>query len=432
MNLLPTADGRTGLKILQTMLKDRSLLGALTAMRQHVGPAFQITLPGFQPAVLVGPESSRQILVSQRQQFLWRSPDDPVVKLLRRGLLVEDGETHACPRHVMEPALQRQQVLAHIPAMTAVTDRVLANWADGSTQDMLVEMRKIALLIFMKTLLGVDFEPEMARLWQPILKAIKYISPGLWILWPEMPRLGFKQSLDELDTYLYQIISEQRANPPPSPNPQSSDLLTRLVQTPGKDDGWVRDQVLTMLIAGHDTSTAMLAWALFLLGQHREVMAAAQAEVAVALPSVESLPLFETLDQVIKETLRLYPPIHVGNRIAAENTAVSGYEIKAGTRVMYSIYLTHRDERHWPEPDKFMPERFARGAKRPSAFSYLPFGGGPRACIGAAFAQVEAKVVLARILQQFELTAVGGEVRPYMGATLEPHPGVLMHVRRRK
>ena len=133
MKPLPTADGRTGLKILKSMLKERSLLGALAAMRQHVGPAFQITLPGFQPAVLVGPESSQQILVSQRQQFLWRSPGDPVVKLLRHGLLVEDGDAHACPRRVMEPALQRQQVWAHIPEMTAVTDRVLATWEDGST-----------------------------------------------------------------------------------------------------------------------------------------------------------------------------------------------------------------------------------------------------------------------------------------------------------
>jgi cytochrome P450 len=129
--------------------------------------------------------------------------------------------------------------------------------------------------------------------------------------------------------------------------------------------------------------------------------------------------------------LRLYPPIHVGNRLVAEDTALSGYELRAGTRVMASIYLSHRDERYWEEPQAFRPERFERGGERPPAFTYVPFGGGPRACIGAAFAQVEAKVVLARILQRFTLEDVGRPVWPYMGATLEPHPGVFLRVKRR-
>jgi len=117
--------------------------------------------------------------------------------------------------------------------------------------------------------------------------------------------------------------------------------------------------------------------------------------------------------------------------MATVETAVSGYEIKAGTRVMASIYLSHRDERYWDAPTEFCPERFERGAKKPPALTYIPFGAGDRACIGAAFAQVEAKVVLARILQQFELQDTGRKVKPYMGATLEPHPGVFLRVKRR-
>jgi cytochrome P450 len=135
---------------------------------------------------------------------------------------------------------------------------------------------------------------------------------------------------------------------------------------------------------------------------------------------------------VIKETLRLYPPLHVGNRIVTEDAAIAGYELQAGTRVMASIYLTHRDPRYWDEPQQFRPERFAPKAKRPPAFTYVPFGGGPRACIGASFAQVEAKVVLARILQQFDLESTGRSVRPHMGATLEPHPSVFLRVQRRR
>ncbi len=201
-------------------------------------------------------------------------------------------------------------------------------------------------------------------------------------------------------------------------------------------DDLIRDQILTMLIAGHDTSTALLAWVLHLLGVHPDVMARARAEVDAVLgaaePTAANVEHLEYLDAVIKEALRLYPPIHVGNRIVADDAVIAGYELKAGTRLMASIYLTHRDERYWDAPAEFRPERFARDAERPAAFTYVPFGGGPRVCIGATFAQVEARVVLGRILQQFDLTSTGRRVHAYMGATLEPHPGVFLRVQRRQ
>ncbi|MCB9445425.1 MAG: cytochrome P450 [Ardenticatenaceae bacterium] len=438
---LPVAGPETGLTVLKGLARDRSLLTAMAIMRDEVGPAFQITLPGFQPAVMVGPDSNRQIMVSQREHFHWRSPSDPVTKLLRHGVLVEDGEKHDYLRAQMEPVLLKPQVMPHIPAMQAYTDRVLANWADGSVQDMLVEMRRAALLIFMGTLLDVEFGPDLERLWQPILRAIKYISPGLWIVWPDMPRFGYEEALAQMDDYLFGIIRERRTrleiddDQSLISNLQSPDLLTQLARNPEMTDDLIRDQILTMLIAGHDTSTALLAWALHLLGKHPEAMVQAVAEVDAVVGQddlteahMSQLPY---LDSLIKETLRLYPPIHVGNRIAAQDIEVAGYELKAGTRVMASIYLSHRDGRYWDAPEEFRPERFDRGGDRPPAFTYIPFGGGPRACIGAAFAQVEAKVVLSRILQQFELIDMGRPVKPYMGATLEPHPGVFLRVQRR-
>lgn len=437
---LPVAEPETGLHVLKELARDRSLLTAMAIMRDEVGPVFQITLPGFEPAVMVGPESNRQIMVSQSEHFRWRNPTDPVTKLLRHGLLVEDGEEHACLRAEMEPLMQKRHTLPHIPAMQAYTDRIIANWEDGSVQDMLVEMRRVALLIFMGTLLDVEFGPDMERLWQPILKTIKYISPGLWIIWPNMPRFGYKDALTQMDDYLYQIIAERRAKMTREPDftgkYDTPDLLTHLVSLPQMTDDLIRDQILTMLIAGHDTSTALLAWSFHFLGKHPEVMAQAKAEVdavvgqdALTEAHVQQL---HYLDSFIKETLRLYPPIHVGNRLVAEDTAVSGYELKAGTRVMASIYLSHRDERYWENPEAFCPERFARGTKNPPPFTYVPFGSGKRTCIGASFAQIEAKVVLARILQQFDLEDMGRKVKPYMGATLEPHPGVFLRVKRRR
>ncbi len=435
---LPVAGPETGLKVLRGLARERSLLAALEIMRDEVGPAFQINLPGFRPAVFVGPEHNRAIMVGQRRSFRWRSPSDPVTRLLRHGVLVEDGEAHDRLRAVMEPALQKPQAIRQIPAMVAYTDRVLDGWPDGSVQDMLIEMRRVALLIFMGTLLDVEFGPDLERMWAPILRAIRYISPGPWIVWPRIPRPGYRKALAQLDGYLYGLIRERRQSAggdDDATGEPAADLLTRLVQTPGMSDDLIRDQILTMLIAGHDTSTALLAWALHLLGTHPDVLDRARREVDGAIgdgtPAAGTIDELHFLDAVIKETLRLFPPIHVGNRLVAEETAVSGYELPAGTRVMASIYLSHRDERHWEEPECFRPERFERGAERPPAFTYVPFGAGPRACIGAAFAQVEARVVLGRILQRFDLEDIGRPVRPHMGATLEPHPGVFLRVRRR-
>lgn len=436
---LPTADPLTGLKVLQGLVRERSLLAALEIMRDEVGPAFRIALPGFQPAVLVGPESNRHIMVSQREHFHWRSPTDPVTRLLRHGVLVEDGEQHASLRAYMEPALQKPHVLHHLPTMQAYTDQVLDGWADGSVRDMLVEMRRVALLIFMGALLKVEFGPDLERLWRPILRTIRYISPGLWIIWPNIPRPGYRKALAQMDDYLYTIIRDRRKHLEHHAPHSPTDLLTQLVSLPGLSDDLIRDQLLTMLIAGHDTSTALLAWALHLLGRHPAISAQAQAEVDIVLGrdeastlTINQLNQLPFLDSVIKETLRLYPPIHVANRIVAQDTAVSGYELKAGTRVMASIYLSHRDERYWDAPRCFRPERFAPDADRPPALTYIPFGAGPRVCIGAFFAQIEAKVVLARILQRFELADTGRPVRPHMGATLEPHPGVFLRVQRRQ
>ena len=432
---IPEAQPETGLKVLRGLARDRSLLTAMEIMHADVGPAFRITLPGFRPAVLVGPESMRAVMVSQQEHFRWRSPTDPVTGLLRHGVLVEDGAEHDRLRALMEPPLDKPQALRQIPVMQAQSDRVFDGWADGSTQDMLVEMRQVALLIFMAALLDVDFAPDMARLWSPILRAIKYISPGLWIIWPGMPRFGYRQALEQLDAYLYSIIRDRRQrDPSAAPGDDSADLLTALVRVPGLSDDLIRDQILTMLTARHDTSTALLAWVLHLFGAHPDVLARAQAEVDAELgsdaPAAAALARLTYLDMVIKETLRLYPPIHVGNRIAADDMTLNGYELQAGDRVMASIYLTQRDEHHWDEPRAFRPERFAPGVRHP-AFTYLPFGAGPRTCIGAAFAPVAAQVVLSRILPHFTLAGAGRKVHPYMGATLEPHPGVFLRVQRR-
>jgi cytochrome P450 len=406
---------QTGRAALRALLHEGSPLGPLKVMARQVGRFFQIPIPGFRPFVVFGPEANRRVLVTERDKVLWRN-SDPVTDLLRRGLLVTDGAENDRYRALMEPALHPSRLPNYTRMMIEQTDRVSATWKDGEVIDMLVEGRKIALLIVMQTLFTKDVWDDLPHLWQPILNAIKFISPGMWIFWRNIPRPGYRKSLRQLDAYLHRIIAERRMGG------LEQDLLQHLVDA-GLTDAVIRDQMLTMLIAGHDTSTALLAWTFALLGGHPDV----QARLVHEVDSMDKSPL---LDQVIKESLRLYPPIHLGNRGVVEAMEFDRGTIPAGERMFYSIYLTHRDPAVWEDPDAFCPDRFARGRKTPP-FSYIPFGGGPRACIGAAFGQAEARVVIARLLKTHQFEFMNHKIHAHMGATLEPRPGVKLKVFRR-
>lgn len=427
----PVADLQTGLQSLKVMWRERSPLGVLALQHRLLGTVFRVNLPGFRPIVTAGHQLAREVMVSDRHSYAWRTPADPVAKLLRKGVLVTDSAEHLALREEMMPFLQRRAMLDHIPTMQRATQQVMNTWQSEQTVDMLVEMRKVALLILMDTLFAVDMWPDMRRLWPAVMGVLRYISPGAWVVAPKLPRFGFAKPLAQMDDYLYSIITERRAA-----KAQGDDMLSHLVHNTAWSDDVIRDQMLTMLIAGHDTSTALLAWSLFLLGKHTDWYEVIQQELAQTVDdkaiSAETLPKLTKLDQFLKETLRLYPPIHVGNRRRLETGEVAGHCTAADERVMVSIYATQRDPDVWETPDSFDPERFCphQKHKRP-AFAYIPFGGGPRNCIGAAMGQIEAKVVLVHILQQYDLNLLNGNVHAHMGATLEPRPGVSMAVTRR-
>jgi cytochrome P450 len=427
----PTPDGQTGLRALRAMIQQKSPLAALTVFHQTLGDVFQINLPGFKPIVMVGPEANRFVLVTHRAELRWRSEQDPITKLLRQGLLVIDGEPHDTLRHVMTPAFHRRMLAVYVAAMWRYTDQISATWPENRPIDMLDQIRRMAMLILVGTMFRTDFTPKMERLWPAVLKSLSYISPGAWVIWPGIPRPGYAHALRQLDEYLYEIIRLRRAS-----QQVCDDLLGLLVSTQGLSDDLIRDQLFTMLIAGHDTSTALLAWAVYLLGRHPDLAGRAQVEVDAVLgsniPTLETISQLNYLEQVINETMRLYPPLHLGNRLAAVDVEFQGYHIPAGSRIMYSPFLSHRQPEYWPNPTQFDPERFGPEAtKRRPAYTFVPFGGGPRICLGAAFAQVEAKVILARLLQGFNLTLIEPKVHLHMGVTLEPRPGVIMQVQRR-
>ncbi len=409
----------TGRAALAALFREGSPLGPLKVMAAQVGRFFQIPIPGFRPFVVFGPEANRKVLITERDKVLWRNTD-PVTDLLRRGVLVTDSEEHDRYRELMETPLHPSQLSHYTQTMIEQTDRVTSQWQDGEVVDMLVEGRKIALLIIMQTLFSTDVWEDLPRIWTPILKAIRYISPGMWIFWRKMPRLGYGKALRQLDQYLYAIIEERRkAKEEWKVESGRGDLLQHLIDA-GLSDDVIRDQMLTMLIAGHDTSTALFAWTFALLGQHPEVLQRVVQEV-------DTLERSTLLNRVIQESLRLYPPIHIGNRRMADEMHFAEGTVPAGERLFYSIYLTHRDPSIWDNAETFCPDRFTHGRKTPS-LAYVPFGAGPRACIGAAFGQAEARLVIAHLLKTYTFEFTNHKIHAHMGATLEPRPGVRMKV----
>jgi len=426
----------TGRAALRAFFKEGSPLGPLKVMAQHVGRLFQIPIPGFSPYVVFGPEANRKVLVTERDKVLWRNTD-PVTDLLRRGVLIVDGEEHDHYRKFMEPPVHPSRLSDYTSQFITHTDKVSSQWKDGEVVDLLVESRKIALLIIMDTLFSKDVWNDLPRIWKPILKSIQFISPGAWIILRKIPRFGFRKPLQKLDEYLYKIIEDRRrnlesanyvprsdmlANTQEQAPAIQNDLLQHLIDA-GLTDDIIRDQMLTMMIAGHDTSTALLAWTFALLGQHPEI----HQRIVNEVDTMDKSPL---LEQTIKESLRLYPPIHIGNRRVANEMEFCEGKVPADERMFYSIYLTHRDPEVWENAETFCPERFANGKKTPP-FSYVPFGGGPRTCIGATFGQVEVRVVMTQLLRNYTFEFTNHKIHPHMGATLEPRPGVMMKVTKR-
>lgn len=427
---IPTTNAQTGRLALKQMFKKRYFLAGLEALHAGLGDIFLLSLPGFEAIMLAGPEANRFVLTSERDAFLWRTEGDPVTKLLRHGVLVLDGEEHDEMRRKIMPSLHKQMLSSYVEGMWQSVDQVSASWTDGGTINLLDEMRKIALLILTRALFKEDFTPYLQSHWDAVIQSIKYISPGLWLIWRDVPRPMYKRPLAQMDHYLYQMIEFRSKN-----LGETDDLLGALIQS-GMNADDIRDQLLTMLIAGHDTSTALLTWTLYLLSVHPETMQACLDEIETHIgdrePTLEDMNLLECLERVINESTRLYPPIHLGSRKTARDIVYQDYLLPADTRVMYSIYLTHRHPDYWDRPTEFDPDRFLpENSQGRVPYSFLPFGGGPRNCIGMAFAKLESKLVLARLLQKFTFAYVGGNPRPKMGATLEPHKVILSTTFRR-
>jgi cytochrome P450 len=359
---------------------------------------------------------------------------------LGRGLVTLEGAEHRRHRRLVQPVMHTRSIAAQAEAMVDLAAARVASWSDGATVDTLREMQDLTLRIVCSALFRLDEDRDAERLVSAVHAFAASLNVVLRRAFPVpawIPTKGNRlrrQTVGEVDALAYDLIRRRRREP-------GDDLLSLLVLATDADGGpalsdvEVRDELMTMFFAGHETSAAVLTWALYLLASHPEVADAVRAEIAgvigdraVAMADLPRLPL---LGQVVAETLRLYPPAWVFDRSPVRDMVVGGFTIPRGANVLLSPWVAHRDPRHWEAPDEFRPQRFAAGWTPPRG-AYLPFGDGPRMCVGNRLAEVEMLLVLATVLPKVDLSIVDTlTVRPEGDATLRPKGGLPMTVRRR-
>jgi cytochrome P450 len=389
------------------------------------------------------PEAVHHILVDNNRNYR-KSPNYQGLKLvLGEGLVTSEGEFWRRQRRLSQPAFHRDRVASFVGAMVDETDRMLARWTTrvGEVIDFHAEMMNLTLRIVARTLFSTSVGPEADAIREALGVAIHHandyaeavIKPPQWLPLPKNFR--FRRSMKTLDSLVFRIIDARRRGE----NADAADLLALLMAATedgrGMSDQQLRDEVMTLVMAGHETTANALAWTFYLLSKDPEVERRLRRDVVAAIgeraPDAEDAPRLRYAKMVVEESMRVFPPVWAIERQALEDDVVGGFRLPKRALVAISPFLLHRHRDYWQNPEGFDPERFApeNAEKRPK-FAYLPFGGGPRQCIGMGFATIEAQMILARIVQRFRLELVPGHrVEPEPVVTLRPRGGLPMRLR---
>jgi len=368
---------------------------------------------------------------------------------LGRGLLTSEGETWKRHRRIMAPAFDPRSVVGYAPIMTGVTEELLSEWdalPEPREVDVAAAMMHATLHIISRAMFSSDSDEIVDAVESGVGQYQSIVRPSLfdllhfpqWLARLLMP-LPTDGIFDEFDRQVDRLLTERGQQPDAEPK----DLLARLIAARDTETGGgmtpkeVRDQVVTIFMAGHETTSLALSWTWYLLSQHPAVEAKLHHELADVLggrtPRNEDIASLRYTRMVIEESMRLYPPAHTTGRQPIKPDEILGHRIPAGAEVLIMPWLLHRKPQLWENPERFDPERFApeRSAARPR-FAYIPFGAGPRICIGAAFAMTEAILILATIAQRYRLRLKPGHpVEPQGLITLRPRYGMQMTLERR-
>jgi cytochrome P450 len=385
------------------------------------------------------PEWIQDILVARQHLFVRDTGATLLRELVGDGLLTRDEPEHKERRRVLQPAFHRAQIASYADAMVRECMRASEPWNANSTIDIFAEMKRLTLAIVGATLFGADFRQSadrIAAVLQRVIRRSRWIAPGFALLepvaqlyrglLPRGPSLFFGSERAELESIVAPVIEARRRC-------GGTDVLTLLLAEFSDDDA--TNEIVTMVLAGHETTATALAWAWHLIGTHPEVEAGMIEEIDGLTANRD--PCFEDLGQlsytamVFQESLRLYPPAPVFGRRPKEPVAFGGYDIPPGSSILLSPYITQRNERWFSNPDAFMPERW-RNISMPK-FAYFPFGGGAKMCIGESFARMEGVLVLATLARRWRFSAAGdSDVGMEAWVTLRPDRPVLMRAEARR
>jgi cytochrome P450 len=366
---------------------------------------------------------------------------------LGRGLLTNDGESWLHQRRLIQPAFHRKRIATYSTIMTDATEKLLERWQSNiqrdSSLDIAQEMMNLTLGIVGQTLFSMDLSEETNTIGPAVTTLLNLLGHYVYAPFPpiNIPTSRNRRLLEvnrSLEQVIYHIIAERRQQ-----DVDTGDLLSMLLSArdeetgEGMNDQQIRDELMTMLIAGHETTANTLAWTWYLLSQHPEVEQHLYSEIDQVLgeniPTLEHLPDLKYTNMILEETLRLYPPAGIYGRKTIADDELRGYHIPANSMIIISPYATQHHPDYWPDPERFDPERFTteHSAGR-SHYAYFPFSSGPRMCIGSSFAMMEAQLILATIAQRYRLRMVPGHpVEPQLLVTLRPKYGLQMTIQHR-
>jgi cytochrome P450 len=419
----------------------QDMLGFLEQTARDYGDVARVRLAHMRLFLLFHPDAIEETLVTRNKDFIKNVTEQAWFVLLGNGLLISEGDFWRRQRRLMQPAFHRTRIAEYGQTMVAFTERLLEGWRDGQIRDMHQEMMGLTMEIVAKVLFDADVSLQAREVGDALHVALDEFNRQMLtpvqvpIFIPTPANVRFRKAIGKLEGIIYDIMRQRREA---GPDGYTNDLLSMLLQAQDDEesaeefgrtmsDKQLRDEMMTIFLAGHETTANALSWCWYLLAQHPEVEEKLLAELTAVLgdrsPTPADMPRLSYAEKVVKEAMRLYPPVwFLEGRRAVRDTEIAGYSVPQGTIMGLSPWVMHRDGRYYDEPTRFNPDRWTEAFSRQlPRYAYFPFGGGPRLCIGQSFAMMEATLILAAIVQRFHLELLPSQtITPQPSVTLRP------------
>ena len=414
-------------------------LESMTEWHDTYGDVVGLRVAGLNVFLLTHPDLVEEVLVTGNRNYIKPRLLRDTKELLGEGLLTSEGNFWLRQRRLSQPAFHRDRIAGYASVMTSYTARMLERWTPGEVRDIHHDMMELTLEIVARTLFNTSVTEEARRVGDALEVALERFVDRLSLTryldrLPLPKNIRFNRARRTLDTIIYGVIEERRRS-----GEDTGDLLSMLLQAQDEDgsgmsDLQLRDEVMTLFLAGHETTAIALCWTLYLLSENPDVDAALHDELRSVLggriPTMDDIPALALTGNIIRESMRLYPPAWRVGREAIADCTLGGYHIPAGSQIIMSQWLLHRDPRFWAEPERFDPGRWTDELEKSlPRFAYFPFGGGQRRCIGDTFAIMEATLILATIAGRYRLEVVPEQkIAFWPSITLRPRHGMRMRV----